>query len=145
MPKHCIHQVVNMEWGNFWSSHLPRTPYDISLDDETQNRNDQVSNLCTFQSDCIFVFCCQQDETYESFTQGFEKMISGMYLGEIARLVLHRMAQESDVFGDATDSLSTPFILRYCHVLRVCFSKLMCYGNGTTERIILQCNQLNIS
>lgn len=34
-----------MEWGNFWSSHLPRTPYDISLDDETQNRNDQVT-LC---------------------------------------------------------------------------------------------------
>jgi hypothetical protein len=31
-----------MEWGNFWSSHLPRTPYDLSLDDETQNRNDQV-------------------------------------------------------------------------------------------------------
>uniref|UniRef100_A0A804N7S2 Phosphotransferase n=1 Tax=Zea mays TaxID=4577 RepID=A0A804N7S2_MAIZE len=75
--------VVNMEWGNFWSSHLPRTPYDISLDDETQNRNDQ----------------------------GFEKMISGIYLGEIARLVLHRMALESDVFGDAADNLSTPFTL----------------------------------
>ncbi|OEL37783.1 Hexokinase-3 [Dichanthelium oligosanthes] len=75
--------VVNMEWGNFWSSHLPRTPYDISLDDETQNRNDQ----------------------------GFEKMISGIYLGEIARLVLHRMALESDVFGDTADNLSTPFTL----------------------------------
>ncbi|CAO2167682.1 unnamed protein product [Urochloa humidicola] len=75
--------VVNMEWGNFWSSHLPRTPYDISLDDETQNRNDQ----------------------------GFEKMISGIYLGEIARLVLHRMALESDVFGDSADNLSTPFTL----------------------------------
>ncbi|TVU34709.1 hypothetical protein EJB05_16556 [Eragrostis curvula] len=75
--------VVNMEWGNFWSSHLPRTPYDISLDDETQNRNDQ----------------------------GFEKMISGIYLGEVARLVLHRMALESDVFGDAADSLSAPFTL----------------------------------
>jgi hexokinase len=35
-----------MEWGSFWSSHLPRTPYDISLDDETQNRNDQVNTLC---------------------------------------------------------------------------------------------------
>ncbi|RLM61753.1 hexokinase-3 [Panicum miliaceum] len=75
--------VVNMEWGNFWSSHLPRTPYDISLDDETQNRNDQ----------------------------GFEKMISGIYLGEIARLVLHRMALESDVFGYAADNLSIPFTL----------------------------------
>jgi hexokinase len=81
--KHFVNQVVNMEWGNFWSSHLPRTPYDILLDDETHNRNDQ----------------------------GFEKMISGMYLGEIARLVFHRMAQESDVFGDAADSLSNPFIL----------------------------------
>ena len=27
-----LHQVFNMEWGNFWSSHLPRTSYDIELD-----------------------------------------------------------------------------------------------------------------
>lgn len=56
--------------------------------------------------------------------QGFEKMISGMYLGEIARLVFHRMAQESDVFGDAADSLSNPFILRYVRMSNstdVCF------------------------
>jgi hexokinase len=39
-------------------------------------------------------------------------MISGIYLGEIARLVLHRMALESDVFGDAADNLSIPFTLR---------------------------------
>ncbi|XP_072976529.1 hexokinase-3-like [Typha angustifolia] len=76
--------VVNMEWGNFWSSHLPRTSYDIALDDESPNRNDQ----------------------------GFEKMISGMYLGEIARRVLYRMAQESDIFGDAAHCLSVPFSLR---------------------------------
>jgi hypothetical protein len=50
--------------------------------------------------------------------QGFEKMISGIYLGEIARLVLHRMSLESDVFGDAADSLSTPFMLRY---LEACY------------------------
>ncbi|CAA6662140.1 unnamed protein product [Spirodela intermedia] len=77
--------VVNIEWGNFWSSHLPRTPYDVALDDESPNRNDQ----------------------------GFEKMISGMYLGEIVRLVLCRMAQESDIFGDApAPSLAAPFSLR---------------------------------
>ncbi|KAI3800842.1 hypothetical protein L1987_28939 [Smallanthus sonchifolius] len=40
--------VINMEWGN-----LPRTAYDIDLDAESQNPNDQ----------------------------GFEKMISGMFLG----------------------------------------------------------------
>ncbi|XP_020103188.1 hexokinase-3-like isoform X1 [Ananas comosus] len=75
--------VVNMEWGNFWSSHLPRTSYDIALDEESPNRNDQ----------------------------GFEKMISGMYLGEVVRRVLQRMAQESDLFGDATQNLSVPFSL----------------------------------
>lgn len=76
--------VVNMEWGNFWSSHLPRTPYDIELDSESPNPNDQ----------------------------GFEKMISGMYLGDIVRRVILRMSQESDIFGLSFSKLSTPFILR---------------------------------
>ncbi|KAF8396208.1 hypothetical protein HHK36_017821 [Tetracentron sinense] len=51
--------VVNIEWGNFWSSHLPRTSYDIDLDADSPNPNDQA--------------------------RGFEKMISGMYLGDIVR------------------------------------------------------------
>ncbi|CAL9776030.1 unnamed protein product [Musa acuminata subsp. burmannicoides] len=76
--------VVNMEWGNFWSAHLPKTSYDIALDDESPNRNEQ----------------------------GFEKMISGMYLGEIVRRVLHRIAEESDIFGESAYHLSVPFILR---------------------------------
>ncbi|KAH7667201.1 Hexokinase protein [Dioscorea alata] len=75
--------VINMEWGSFWSSHLPRTPYDFALDDETLNRNDQ----------------------------GFEKMISGMYLGDIVRRVLLRIALESDVLGNSAHSLSIPFVL----------------------------------
>ncbi|XP_043693431.1 hexokinase-3-like [Telopea speciosissima] len=76
--------VVNMEWGNFWSSHLPRTSYDMDLDADSPNPNDQ----------------------------GFEKMISGMYLGDIVRRVILRMTQESDVFGDVASRLSVPFILR---------------------------------
>ncbi|XP_068658964.1 hexokinase-3-like [Aristolochia californica] len=78
--------VINMEWGNFWSSHLPRTTYDIELDGESPNPNDQ----------------------------GFEKMISGMYLGDIVRRVILRMARESDIFGgvNVVSSLSIPFILR---------------------------------
>lgn len=43
--------VINMEWGNFWSAHLPRTSYDVALDEDSPNPNEQ----------------------------GFEKMISGMY------------------------------------------------------------------
>ncbi|KAL9248347.1 hypothetical protein vseg_021679 [Gypsophila vaccaria] len=76
--------VVNMEWGNFWSSHLPRTSYDIELDSDSPNPNDQ----------------------------GFEKMISGMYLGEIVRRIILRMSQESDIFGPVSTSLSKAFVLR---------------------------------
>lgn len=76
--------VVNMEWGNFWSSHLPRTSYDIDLDADSPNPNDQ----------------------------GFEKMISGMYLGDIVRRVILRMLQESDIFESGSAKLSMPFILR---------------------------------
>ncbi|GMH13020.1 hypothetical protein Nepgr_014861 [Nepenthes gracilis] len=75
--------VVNMEWGDFWSSHLPRTRYDIDLDAESPSPNDQV----------------------------FEKMISGMYLGDIVRRVVLRISQESGIFGSASSRLSTPFIL----------------------------------
>ncbi|OVA11688.1 Hexokinase [Macleaya cordata] len=87
--------VVNMEWGNFWSSHLPKTSYDIDLDAESPNPYDQARGQIF---GCLFA--------------GFEKMISGMYLGDIVRRVILRMAQESDIFGDVASSLSVPFILR---------------------------------
>lgn len=46
--------------------------------------------------------------------QIFEKIISGMYLGEIVRRVLCRMAEEAAFFGDIVPpKLRTPFILRY--------------------------------
>ena len=45
--------------------------------------------------------------------QGFEKMISGMYLGDIVRRVILRMSHEADIFGDALPKLSMPFILRF--------------------------------
>lgn len=46
--------------------------------------------------------------------QIFEKMISGMYLGEILRRVLLRMAEVAALFGDTVPpKLKTQFILRY--------------------------------
>ncbi|XP_010536108.1 PREDICTED: hexokinase-4-like isoform X2 [Tarenaya hassleriana] len=75
--------VINTEWGNFFSSHLPRTTYDIELDAESLNPNEMA----------------------------YEKMISGMYLGEIVRRVLLRISQESDEFRQAADMLSRPSIL----------------------------------
>ncbi|KAL5771120.1 hypothetical protein ACOSP7_015274 [Xanthoceras sorbifolium] len=77
--------VINMEWGNFRSSHLPLTEYDQALDDESKNPGEQI----------------------------FEKAISGMYLGEIVRRVLYRMAEEAAFFGDTVPpKLKIPYILR---------------------------------
>lgn len=45
--------------------------------------------------------------------QGFEKMISGMYLGEIVRRVILKMGQECNLFGDIGSKLEEPFILRF--------------------------------
>ncbi|KAF5743004.1 hexokinase [Tripterygium wilfordii] len=81
--------VINMEWGNFRSSHLPLTEYDQELDAETLNVGEQK----------------------------FEKMISGMYLGEIVRRVLHKMAEEAAFFGDVIPpKLQIPFVLRTPHM-----------------------------
>ncbi|XP_004302852.1 PREDICTED: hexokinase-1-like [Fragaria vesca subsp. vesca] len=77
--------VINMEWGNFRSAHLPLTDYDHSLDTESLNPGDQI----------------------------FEKIISGMYLGEIVRRALYRIAEEASIFGDIVPpKLKVPFILR---------------------------------
>ncbi|KAG5041631.1 hypothetical protein JHK82_013733 [Glycine max] len=77
--------VINMEWGNFRSSHLPLTEYDLALDAESLNPGEQI----------------------------FEKLISGMYLGEIVRRALFKMAEEADFFGDTVPpKLKVPFILR---------------------------------
>src|ERR1700761_8671813 len=71
--------VVNTEWGAFNNSrsHLPSTPFDNSMD--------RLSINPRFQA--------------------FEKMISGMYLGEITRNILLSLmdaAPKSLLFGGAT-------------------------------------------
>ncbi|OMO56375.1 Hexokinase [Corchorus capsularis] len=77
--------VINMEWGNFDSSHLPITQYDASLDSDSSNAS----------------------------SRKFEKLISGMYLGEIVRRVLVKMAQETALFGESVPSkLLIPYLLR---------------------------------
>ncbi|CAL9092273.1 unnamed protein product [Musa acuminata var. zebrina] len=76
--------VINMEWGNFQSCHLPITEYDRELDWESINPGEQI----------------------------FEKLISGMYLGELVRRVLLRLAEEAALFGDTVPSkLEERFIL----------------------------------
>ncbi|KAJ3673273.1 hypothetical protein LUZ60_006647 [Juncus effusus] len=77
--------VINMEWGNFKSSCLPLTEFDDAMDYESLNPGEQI----------------------------FEKMVSGMYLGEIVRRVLLKLAQEQPIFGDVVPTkLEIPFSLR---------------------------------
>ncbi|XP_055831757.1 hexokinase-2 isoform X1 [Solanum dulcamara] len=80
--------VINMEWGNFRSSHLPLTEYDHAMDTDSLNPGEQI----------------------------FEKICSGMYLGEILRRVLLRMAEEAGIFGEEVPpKLKNSFILRCSH------------------------------
>ncbi len=85
--------IINIEWGGFDNERvvLPQTKYDIKLDKSTENAGKQI----------------------------FEKMISGMYLGEIARLVLIDLQHSGEIFKDKniarllqTDAFQTQFMSR---------------------------------
>ncbi|CAN6674814.1 hexokinase-2 [Trichomonascus vanleenenianus] len=64
--------AINCEWGAFDSQHkvLPRTPYDVAIDEESPRPNQQA----------------------------FEKMIAGYYLGEILRKVLVDLHEQGYIF-----------------------------------------------
>lgn len=78
--------AINCEWGAFDSfehEHLPRTKYDIIVD-ETSNKPQE---------------------------QAFEKLISGRYLGEILRLVICELIDEGVLFlGQNTYKLENPYV-----------------------------------
>lgn len=81
--------VINMEWGNFYSPHLPVTEYDQALDSESLNPGEQI----------------------------YEKLTSGMYLGEIVRRVLLKLSLQCAIFGDIDHThLKTHFLLRTPHI-----------------------------
>ena len=59
-------------------------------------------------------WCYTYSKIFNAFPQIFEKLVSGMYLGEILRRVLLRMAEEAAFFGATVPpKLKIPFILRY--------------------------------
>eukprot|EP00898_Chlorokybus_atmophyticus_P006081 jgi/Chlat1/6474/Chrsp45S05963 len=63
--------VINMEWGDFTSTTLPFIDADRALDADTWNKGSQL----------------------------FEKMIGGMYLGDIGRRMLLQLAETGLLFG----------------------------------------------
>lgn len=85
-----------------------------------------------------------QIEQYFQCRQVFEKLISGMYLGDIVRRVLCRMAEEVAFFGDTTPvKLKTPFILRYA--LMITLRTLYAYPFSELAEIITILHDLFIN
>ncbi|KAG8086148.1 hypothetical protein GUJ93_ZPchr0010g9121 [Zizania palustris] len=77
--------VINTEWGSFKSDKLPLSEFDKAMDFESLNPGEQI----------------------------YEKMISGMYLGEIVRRILLKLAHDASLFGNVVPpKLEQPFVLR---------------------------------
>lgn len=77
--------AINCEWGAFDSfehEHLPRTKYDITIDEQSNKPGEQA----------------------------FEKLISGRYLGEILRLIICELIDEGVLFlGQNTYKIEIPY------------------------------------
>lgn len=72
LESHSGYMTINIEWGNF--NKLPRTIYDRRLDKSTDNPG----------------------------RQKLEKMVSGLYLGEIVRIILLDLIKRKILFRDTT-------------------------------------------
>ena len=144
-------QVINMEWGNFRSSHLPLTEYDQALDAESLNPGEQVKILHVTYKLQVFAICYLHSHEWLNMylisisgfcLQIFEKMISGMYLGEVVRRVLLKMAEEAEFFGDTLPpKLKVPFILRQARVSpvkSVVFLEVGCYFQLETVLLLIK-------
>jgi hexokinase len=76
--------VINTEWGNFASPHLPTLPADVALDAATPHAGEQL----------------------------MEKQMSGMYLGEAGRRLLEELVDKAGLFASqpapVLEALRTP-------------------------------------
>ncbi|KAL4458290.1 hypothetical protein ABPG75_013155 [Micractinium tetrahymenae] len=75
--------VVNSEWGDFRSPLLPTCQEDLWIDCSSPHPGNGL----------------------------FEKQISGLYLGEVARRILLRLAEKEGLFGGTLGLLSRHFVL----------------------------------
>ncbi|XP_026432942.1 hexokinase-2, chloroplastic-like isoform X1 [Papaver somniferum] len=107
--------IINTEWGAF-SKGLPLTDFDKDMDDASINPGEQI----------------------------FEKTISGMYLGEIVRRVLVKMAEVGNLFDESIpEKLSTPLVLRtpdLCAMQQDNSSDLKSVGSILSSKFEVQTN-----
>jgi hexokinase len=121
--------IINMEWGNFGhaasqaGAAIPLTAFDRHLDQRTPNPGMQI----------------------------YEKLMSGLYLGEIARLVLVHLASEGVIpvqigralfaFGDLDSSMMSPFLAdksQSLEVIQQWFTTLGIAESSLADRQVIQ-------
>lgn len=85
--------IINTEWGAYNEpSILPITPYDLALDRASSAPKMQI----------------------------FEKMISGMYLGEIVRYVILDLISTGELFkGRSSEKLRTGYMFETANMSRI--------------------------
>ena len=74
-------QIINTEWGAFGntSGALPTNEYDIAVNAKSSQPGKQL----------------------------YEKMVSGLYISELARFVIHDLAQKGELFTEGSDKPKT--------------------------------------
>lgn len=111
-------QIISTEWGAF-STGLPLTEFDRDMDAASINPGEQVCFMFLLLVSAFFVMLVTN--RFHSFfylllifhpMQIFEKTIAGMYLGEIVRRILLKMAEADALFAESIpEKLATPFSL----------------------------------
>jgi len=93
-PVESNEMIINCEWGAFDNERvvLPFNKYDQMMDDESNNKGEQT----------------------------FEKMISGLYLGEIVRQVIVDLIQRRILFGGiSSPEIETPYKFETAYMSRI--------------------------
>lgn len=118
LSKITLVQIISTEWGAF-STGLPLTEFDRDMDAASINPGEQVCFMFLLLVSPFFIMLVTN--RFHSFfllvahidlMQIFEKTIAGMYLGEIVRRILLKMAEADALFGESIpEKLATPFAL----------------------------------
>jgi len=93
-PVETNEMIINCEWGAFDNERvvLPFNKYDQKMDEESNNKGEQT----------------------------FEKMISGLYLGEIVRQVILDLVQRRILFGGiSSPEIETPYKFETAYMSRI--------------------------
>jgi len=108
--------IINTEWGAFGDNgciDFIRTAYDQEVDEESLNPSKQK----------------------------FEKMISGMYMGELARKVIVRLAAENLLFnGRLSQKMKTPYAFKTKYISEIESDPKGCFEE--TRKVLAKLDQV---